>query len=77
VRIAPNKWNLYRLRALPFTRAPMPTENQALRKQLLALMQAAPIPDYGSDSVVTSRVGRLFAEQTEARESLQRFGNSK
>jgi len=52
-------------------------ENKALREQLDALMQAAPIPEYGSDSVVTSRVGRLFAEQAEARESLQRFGNSK
>jgi hypothetical protein len=55
----------------------MPIENQALREQLLALMKAAPIPDYGSDIVVTSRVGRLFAEQAEAQENLRRFGKSK
>jgi hypothetical protein len=51
----------------------MPIEDHALREQLLALMEAAPIPDYGSDSVVMCLVGKLFAEQAEARDKLRRF----
>ncbi len=50
----------------------MPSENDALREQWLALMAAAPIADYSVDSVVTSRVGKLLAQQADDRAQLRR-----
>jgi hypothetical protein len=51
----------------------MPTiENAALRAKFRALMALAPMADYSLDSVVTCRVGKLFADQADERDRLRR-----
>jgi hypothetical protein len=49
------------------------TENDALREQFLALMAVPPIPDYSVDAAVTSRVGKLLAQQADDRANLWRL----
>ena len=48
-------------------------ENDDLREQCLALMAAAPLPDYSVDSVVASRVGKLLTQQADDRAEVRRF----
>jgi hypothetical protein len=51
----------------------MPDEQASLRDQVRLLMALAPMPDYSADAVVTSRVGKLLAQQADDRAELRRF----